>query len=89
MVERALDTLLEGRTAIIIAHRLSTAMRADRIAVVDDGRIVELGSHETLLARGGRYADDARRVDAARGAERRLGKWHPLRPEECTRKRRV
>jgi len=40
----------------VIAHRLSTAMRADRIAVVDDGRIVELGGHDELVARGGRYA---------------------------------
>ena len=56
VIERALDTLLEGRTAIIIAHRLSTAMRADRIAVVDNGVIAELGSHEELVARGGIYA---------------------------------
>src|SRR5690606_6228518 len=56
-IERALDTLLEGRTAIIIAHRLATAMRADRIAVVDRGRIVELGRHDELVALGGEYAD--------------------------------
>jgi ATP-binding cassette subfamily B protein len=56
-IERALDVLLEGRTAIIIAHRLATAMRADRIAVVHDGRIVELGSHDELVALGGRYAE--------------------------------
>jgi ATP-binding cassette, subfamily B, bacterial len=56
MVERALDVLLEGRTAILIAHRLSTAMRADRIAVVQDGGIAEIGSHADLIARGGRYA---------------------------------
>ena len=55
-IERALDVLLEGRTAIIIAHRLSTAMRAQRLAVVEDGRIVELGSHDELVALGGRYA---------------------------------
>ncbi|MDQ3106315.1 MAG: ABC transporter ATP-binding protein/permease [Actinomycetota bacterium] len=57
-IEHALDVLLEGRTAIIIAHRLQTAMRADRIAVVHDGEIVELGSHDELVARtGGRYAE--------------------------------
>ena len=55
-IEHALDVLLEGRTAIVIAHRLATAMRADRIGVVDDGRIVELGSHDELVALGGRYA---------------------------------
>lgn len=55
-VEAALDLLLEGRTAILIAHRLSTAMRADRIAVVDDGHIAELGSHDDLIEQGGRYA---------------------------------
>jgi ATP-binding cassette subfamily B protein len=55
-IERALDFLLEGRTAIIIAHRLATAMRADRIAVVHDGHIVEIGSHDELVAAGGRYA---------------------------------
>ena len=55
-IERALDVLLEGRTAIIIAHRLSTAMRAQRLAVVEDGGIVELGSHDELVALGGRYS---------------------------------
>ena len=55
-VEAALDVLLEGRTAIIIAHRLATAMRADRIAVVADGGIAELGSHDELVDLGGIYA---------------------------------
>ena len=54
-IERALDVLLEGRTAIIIAHRLATAMRAERIAVVDDGEIVELGTHDELVGRNGKY----------------------------------
>jgi ATP-binding cassette subfamily B protein len=56
-IEAALDALLENRTAILIAHRLSTAMRADRIAVVDQGRIIEVGSHAELVAAGGRYAE--------------------------------
>jgi ATP-binding cassette subfamily B protein len=56
-VQQALDTALEGRTALVIAHRLSTVRHADRILVVDDGRIVQSGSHEQLLARGGLYAD--------------------------------
>ncbi|WP_242883088.1 ABC transporter ATP-binding protein [Actinomadura litoris] len=55
-IESALDVLLEGRTAILIAHRLSTAMKADRVVVVDEGRIVETGSHDRLVAAGGVYA---------------------------------
>jgi ATP-binding cassette subfamily B protein len=54
-IEDALDVLLEQRTAILIAHRLSTAMKADRIVVVDEGRIVESGSHDQLVAAGGKY----------------------------------
>ena len=56
-VERALDALLEQRTAILIAHRLSTAERADRIVVIDGGRIIEIGTHDDLVAAEGRYAD--------------------------------
>jgi ATP-binding cassette subfamily B protein len=56
-VQRALDGALEGRTAIVIAHRLSTVRAADVIAVVEDGRVVEQGRHAELLARGGLYAD--------------------------------
>ncbi|WP_378226946.1 ABC transporter ATP-binding protein [Angustibacter luteus] len=56
-VQRALATALEGRTAIVIAHRLSTIRDADQILVVDDGAIVERGTHVSLLAAGGLYAD--------------------------------
>jgi subfamily B ATP-binding cassette protein MsbA len=56
LVEEALAWLMAERTTIIIAHRLSTVRRADRIAVLDRGRIAELGDHATLLARGGLYA---------------------------------
>jgi ATP-binding cassette subfamily B protein len=56
-VQRALETALAGRTSLVIAHRLSTIRGADRILVVDDGRIVEAGGHEALLAAGGLYAE--------------------------------
>ncbi len=55
-IEEALDAVLKGRTAIIIAHRLTTAMRADRIAVIQNGRITEIGPHAELIAKGGHYA---------------------------------
>jgi ATP-binding cassette subfamily B protein len=54
-VVRAMGVVVKGRTTVLIAHRLQTAMRADRILVVDDGRVVEDGTHEELLARGGAY----------------------------------
>jgi ATP-binding cassette, subfamily B, bacterial MsbA len=55
-VQAALDTLMQGRTTLVIAHRLSTIENADRILVMDHGRIVESGSHQTLLAQNGYYS---------------------------------
>ena len=61
LIQEALRTLLKGRTSVVIAHRLSTIRNADLILVVEDGRIAERGTHATLLASGGRYADLYRR----------------------------
>ena len=56
LVQDALTKLLKGRTSVVIAHRLSTIMNADRLFVIDEGRIVEEGKHEDLIAKGGVYA---------------------------------
>ncbi|MCZ2818196.1 ABC transporter ATP-binding protein [Modestobacter sp. VKM Ac-2984] len=69
-VQHALDAALAGRTSLVIAHRLSTIRGADQILVVDDGRIVERGTHEELLAAGGHYADLYRTQFAPAGEDR-------------------
>ncbi len=57
LIQDALERVMQGRTSLVIAHRLSTILSADRILVLDGGRVVESGSHVDLLERGGLYAD--------------------------------
>src|SRR5436853_5683580 len=57
LVQRALSNLMQGRTTIVIAHRLTTIHRADKIVVLDRGQIVDVGTHQELMSRGGIYRD--------------------------------
>ena len=66
-IQATFDALAKGRTTFIIAHRLSTVRNADRIAVVEDGRITELGSHQELMDRNGAYAQLVRTQELRHG----------------------
>jgi ATP-binding cassette subfamily B protein len=57
LIQRALERVMVGRTSLVIAHRLSTILSADQILVIDEGRLVQRGTHEALLAQGGLYRD--------------------------------
>ena len=57
LIQRSLEKLMRGRTSFVIAHRLSTIRHADRIVVIEDGRVTEYGTHEDLVTSGGKYAD--------------------------------
>jgi ATP-binding cassette subfamily B protein len=57
LIQRAMETLMQGRTSFIIAHRLSTIHNADLILVMQDGSLVEQGTHDELIAKGGFYAE--------------------------------
>ncbi|CAI8445548.1 MAG: Lipid A export ATP-binding/permease protein MsbA [Cryomorphaceae bacterium] len=68
LVQEALDRLMKGRTSVVIAHRLSTIRGAHQILVMNEGQVVERGTHDDLIAQQGTYAELVRLQDVGRGA---------------------